>query len=109
MSQGKRVRSSSASLELLEPQLGRSYSLEHVIHHTGVSRRTILIYCNSGLIHPMKDPEQAEMTFDDEAIYMIRHIEQLRENHGINLAGIRIIVQLLRELRQLRDEIRFRR
>jgi hypothetical protein len=37
----------------------------------------------------------------------IRRIEFLREQHGINLAGIRIIAGLMREVERLREELRF--
>lgn len=75
---------------------------------TGVARRTVLVYCRSGLIQPLGAAEREPMSFGEEAIYQIRRIENLRNTHGVNLAGIRIVFHLLRELDRLREEMRFR-
>jgi DNA-binding transcriptional MerR regulator len=98
-----------SGLQVFDPQPGVFYPLEVAAHLTGVSRRTILIYCRSGLICPVEPPEQSPMQFDEHAIYRIRRIEYLRTAHGINLAGIKMIFELLRDIEDLREEIRFLR
>jgi DNA-binding transcriptional MerR regulator len=97
------------SLEMREPQPGALYSLEAVVQLTGVSRRSILVYCKSGFIQARQSSDAEPMTFDDEAIYTIRRIDHLRSERGINLEGIRMILGLWNELRQLQDEMRFLR
>jgi len=92
-----------------EPGPGVFYSLDAVVHLTGVSRRSILVYCKSGLVRASGDPHQGEFSFDDEAIYRIRRVEDLRLVHGINLAGIRMIFDLMNELKRLENEMRFHR
>ena len=94
---------------LHEPQPGVLYNLEGVVHLTGVSRRSVLLYCKSGLVRAMEDPEIGALAFDDEAIYTIRRVEYLRSERGINLDGIRMIFDLLREVRRLEHEMRFLR
>ena len=94
---------------MTEPQPGVVYSLDAVVHLTGVSRRSILVYCKSGLVRSAGDPQQGEFSFDDEAIYRIRRVEELRSIHGINLAGIRMIFDLLQEVERLQSEMRFLR
>jgi DNA-binding transcriptional MerR regulator len=96
-------------LQVNEPGPGVLYSLDAVVHLTGVSRRGILVYCKSGLVRPSGDPQQGEFSFDDEAIYRIRRVEHLRLVHGINLAGIRMIFDLMNELQRLENEMRFHR
>jgi DNA-binding transcriptional MerR regulator len=96
-------------LQVNEPTPGVLYSLDAVVHLTGVSRRSILVYCKSGLVRSSGDPQQGEFRFDDEAIYRIRRVENLRLVHGINLAGVRMIFELMGELERLENEIRFRR
>src|SRR5215471_14891566 len=98
-----------SELQVNEPQPGVVYSLEAVVHLTGVSRRSILVYCKSGLVRSTGDPQQGEFSFDDEGIYQIRRVEHLRSVHGINLAGIRMIFDLMNELRRLENEVRFHR
>ncbi len=96
-------------LQVNEPSPGVLYSLDAVVHLTGVSRRSILVYCKSGLVRTSGDPQQGEFTFDDEAIYRIRRVETLRLVHGVNLAGIRMIFDLMSELQRLENEMRFHR
>src|SRR5262245_15756796 len=99
----------AGAVQRSEPQPGVLYSLEAVVHLTGVSRRSILVYCRSGLVRPATDPQQDPITFDDEAIYAIRRVEYLRSVHGVNLAGIRMIFDLSNELRRLENDMRFLR
>ena len=96
-------------IELHDPQPGVLYNLEGVVHLTGVSRRSVLLYCKSGLVRASEDPEIGALAFDDEAIYTIRRVEYLRTQRGINLDGIRMIFDLLREVRRLEHEMRFLR
>jgi DNA-binding transcriptional MerR regulator len=96
-----------AGLQLFDPQPGVSYSLEAVCHMTGVPRREVLIYCRSGLIQPVSNSEREPMSFGEEALYLIRRIQYLRNTHGVNLAGIRMVFNLLKELERLRAETRF--
>ena len=73
----------------------------------GVSRAVLVAYCESGVL-PLRPGELDQCADDDEMIRTIRRIEYLREHHGINLAGIRIIAELMREVERLREELRFR-
>lgn len=73
----------------------------------GVSRAVLVAYCESGVL-PVSPAKLDHCAGDDEMIQTIRRIEYLREHHGINLAGIRIIAELMRELERLRKELRFR-
>ena len=83
------------------------YTLEKVVQLTGVSRAVLVAYCESGIL-PLSPDDLATRTFDDELIRTIRRIEVLREQHGINLVGIRMIHELMQEVEHLRGELRFR-
>ena len=110
MNHGERVRSELETLQVCEHEPNLRYTLESVVHLTGVSRRSILVYCRSGLVRPLEDEASGgAMSFDDEAIYAIRRIEHLRSTHGVNLAGVRMIFDLMNELRRLEEEMRFLR
>jgi DNA-binding transcriptional MerR regulator len=85
------------------------HDLETVAGLTGVARREILVYCRSGLVSVEGSVETEELFFDDEALYRIRRIEEMRTEQGINLAGIRMIFELLNEVQRLREEMRFLR
>ena len=84
------------------------YTLQAVVEITGVQRETLVQYCESGLLPlPAKDLEKTD--FDDHLVCSIRRIEFLRQAHGVNLAGIRMITELLAEVERLQKELIFAR
>lgn len=85
------------------------YAIETVAEITGTSRHMIAVYCRHGMISPLGEPEEEGWTFDDDTILKLRHIEQLRAQYGMNLAGLRAMTSMMNELEELRREIRFLR
>lgn len=85
------------------------YAIEAVAEITGTPRHMIAVYCRHGMISPIGQPEEEGWTFDDDAILRLRHIEQLRVQYGVNLAGLRAMTAMMNELEELRREIRFLR
>jgi DNA-binding transcriptional MerR regulator len=79
--------------------------LDILSHITGVSRRTILIYCRNGIIHPVIDEPYGFLLFDETSVQAIRRVEILRKTHGINMTGVRMIFNLLEEVQKLRSEV----
>jgi DNA-binding transcriptional MerR regulator len=61
-----------------------------------------------GLVSPVTE-ESRGVFFDEEAIRILRRIQQLRTSYRVNLPGIKLIVRLLAELEQRQAELRFRR
>ena len=96
-------------LTVFQPKPGILYSLDVTAHLAGLPRRSILIYCRHGLIHPVLQPPHGVMEFTEEAIYALRRIEQLRTAHGLDLAWIKTLFDLVNEVEQLRAEVRFLR
>jgi len=99
----------SRSLELFQPEPGVLYGLDATAHLAGISRRSILIYCRAGLVRPVIQPPYGVMEFTEEAIYALRRIEYLRTVHGLDLAWIKTLFDLLDEVERLRAELRFLR
>jgi DNA-binding transcriptional MerR regulator len=85
------------------------YAIEAVAEITHVSRRLIIVYCRHGLVSPVAKPEESGWLFDEDAIHRLRHIEHLRTEYGMNMAGVRMMLETLGELEQLREELRFLR
>jgi DNA-binding transcriptional MerR regulator len=84
------------------------YNLHTVASLTNVTPERILEYCEIGLIEPYEQRDE-ENFFTDECIYLLRQIEFLRETRGINLEGITMILELVREIETLRAELKFQR
>lgn len=99
-------QSASTTPQPFEPKLEDVYSIETVVQITQTPRHQIAVYCRHGLISPVTAPEREGWWFDDEAIRMLRRIERLRVDYDMNLAGLRVISELFREVERLREEVR---
>jgi DNA-binding transcriptional MerR regulator len=97
------------ALELFQPEPGVLYSLDATARLAGITRRSILIYCRAGLVRPVIQPPYGVMEFTEEAIYTLRRIEYLRTAHGLDLAWIKTMFDLLDEVERLHAELRFLR
>ncbi len=100
---------SRLALELFQPKPNVLYSLDAAAHLAGVPRRSIMIYCRAGLINPIFQPPYGVIEFTEEAIYVVRQIERLRTVHGLDLAWLKTLFDLLDEVERLRAELRFLR
>ncbi len=96
------------ALRIFEPDPDAVYSIEITERLTQIPRRTIAVYVKHRLISPMVE-QGGGMFFDEEAIRLLRRIEQLRTSYSVNLPGIKMILGLLEELEQRQVELRFRR
>jgi len=96
----------STALQAFEPVAEDVYSIETVVHITQTPRHQIAVYCRHGIVSPVAAPERDGWWFDHEAIRALRQIECLRTDYAMNLAGLRAVSELLRELNRLREEAR---
>jgi DNA-binding transcriptional MerR regulator len=99
----------SQTLVLFQPKPGVLYSLDATARIAGIPRRSILVYCRAGLVHPMIQPPYGILEFTEEAIYTLRRVEYLHTVHGLELPWIKTIFDLVNEVEQLRTEVRFLR
>ena len=96
------------ALRIFEPDPAAVYNIEIAERLTQIPRRTIAVYVRHRLVSPVVE-QGGGMFFDEEAIRVLRQIEQLRRSYGVNLPGIKVIMGLLEELEQRQSELRFRR
>jgi len=94
------------TLQLYEPDSQTVYTLEATSRLVDVPRRTILIYYKHGLVSPVEDPACGGYYFNDGAIRLLRRIEYLRTVRGINLTGIKMVLDLMQEVNRLQSEVR---
>jgi MerR-like DNA binding protein len=93
------VATPSRWLQLFDPPADTVYTIEAAAQLAGVPRRTILVYCKHRLLSPLFDT--AGYSFDGDGIRSLRRIEALRTVCGDDFAGIRIILDLTKELERL--------
>jgi len=99
------ANSPGTALQPFEPDASSVYPIETVATLVQMPRRHIVVYFKHGLVSPVIDPTCGGWWFDDEAIRALRRIEYLRADCGINLTGIKLIMDLTKELELLRQEI----
>ena len=80
-----------------DPGDGGTYSLEVAARITGLSSETIVHYQETGVLG---------RSLDDESLRTLRRIGHLRDAVGVNEPGIRLILELARQLETLRDQMR---
>lgn len=96
------------SEQSFDSESGVTYTLEVAATLVATSRETIVAYCESGLLTHWKQ-SQSGYLLNDESLRELRQIEHLRQICGDNLDVVGLILELRRELDQLRSELRFRR
>ena len=106
---GHSVETPITTLQLFEPDARAVYTLEAAASLTQLPRRLIAVYFRHGLVSPVMDPACSGWYFNDEAIRILRRIEYLRTACGLNIVGIKLIMDLAREVERLREELNFRR
>lgn len=107
------------------------FSLAVVAELAGVNTRTVLHYQEQGFIRSRRSGQpstasaentsaenvspsgsgeiletETDPVFDTECLRQLRRMEHLRETCGVNDAGLRLILRLLEEVEQLRQERR---
>ena len=95
-----------AGLPDYDDESGTNYSLEVIAELAGVDTRTVLLYQEKGFLASISHDEERMATFDTEALRQLRRIEHLRNTCVLNDAGLRLVLDLLREVEHLRQERR---
>jgi MerR family transcriptional regulator/heat shock protein HspR len=67
----------------------------------GVHPQTLRIYERKGLVNPQRTSGNTRR-YSDRDIEMLRQIQDLTQDRGINLAGVKMIIEMQAELEVLR-------
>ena len=97
----------SRAIQLFEPPEDAIYTIDATAHLVGVPRRTILVYCKHQLLSPVINGRDGGYCFDRDGVRALRRIEALRAVCGDDLSGIKIIIDLTKELERLHSVVRF--
>ena len=79
------------------------YEMKMICEKVGLSPKTIRCWIEEGLLSPQREGKR--YVFNEEDLKRILLIRRLRDDLGVNLAGIDIILQLLDRIATLEDEI----
>lgn len=82
----------------------RLYRIEEVLETVGISRRTLRVYEEVGLVSRAEAPEDVPV-YEEEAVDTIRRIQRLRQDLGVNLAGVQVILEMRRKIEDLQQNL----
>ncbi|MEO6244869.1 MAG: chaperone modulator CbpM [Opitutaceae bacterium] len=85
------------------------YSLEAAAQFTGVHSDLLRRYCRMGLLGEARAAAEAELIFDDNALYEVRRIERFRRRHHVNLRALPLVCAMAGAIARLEREIRLLR
>ena len=83
-----------------------NYTLTEVAYRTGLHPELIDRFIRLGLIEFSERTDDGELLFDSEVIPLIRRILRLRNQLGVNYAGVGVILELMSRLEALEARIR---
>jgi MerR family transcriptional regulator/heat shock protein HspR len=71
----------------------------------GMHPQTLRIYERRGLLRPSRTAGNTRR-YSDRDIARLQKIQQLTQEEGVNLAGVKMIVEMERQLEQMREAVR---
>jgi len=80
-------------------------SLAEVAYHSKLHPELIARFVSLGLLEPRKRYGTGELLFDSEAVLTAKKIWRLRQEHGINYAGVGLVLDLLDRIEFLELEV----
>jgi DNA-binding transcriptional MerR regulator len=92
-------------LHIVSPTNQSPYSLEELARLSGVSPALVQRYLDEGLIAPIAGNARTSWFFDDNALFELRRIQRLRRELGVNIAGVAVIHDLLRQIDELKAQL----
>jgi MerR family transcriptional regulator/heat shock protein HspR len=81
----------------------RLYRLHEVLETVGISRRTLRVYEEVGLIERLE--EEREAAYAEDALETLLRIQRLRRDLGVNLAGVQVILEMRRKIEDLQHNL----
>ena len=66
--------------------------------------QTLRTYERMGLVNPERTANNTRL-YSEEDVEVVRRIQHLTQDLGVNLAGVEVVFKLLREMERLRSEL----
>ena len=80
------------------------YHISIVAQMVEVHPQTLRMYERMGLISPQRTRNNIRL-YSDEDVEVVRRIQHLTQELGVNLAGVEVVFKLLNEMERLRAEV----
>lgn len=96
----------ATDLPVYDAETDSCYSIEVIAELAGVDAQTILHHQEQGFIRPATRDAGDAARFDVECLRQLRRISHLRTACEMNDAGLKLMLELMRQVEGLRDELR---
>jgi DNA-binding transcriptional MerR regulator len=93
-------------LTVINPDTGKLFDVRTAAEYTAVDPDGIRTYCREGLIRATRYEEDGEPLFDEDGIYWLRRIQNLRTEMRLEGPSLRIVLDLMQEVERLRQQLR---
>lgn len=80
------------------------YHISVVAQMVDTHPQTLRTYERMGLINPQRTANNIRL-YSEADVEMVRRIQHLTQDLGVNLAGVEVVFKLLREMERLRSEL----
>ena len=91
-------------LHIHYPSRDTVYDLETLARLAGVHPTLVSQYVRRGLLDPVEDRGEDGWWFDDTSLLHLRKIQRLHHQLGVNINGVAVVLELLRQIDELRRE-----
>ncbi len=82
----------------------RTYTIKVAARLTGMHEQSLRMYERRGLVRPARSKGNIRR-YSDADVEQIRFIKRLVDDLGVNLAGVEVILQMRRQVIELRQEL----
>jgi MerR family transcriptional regulator/heat shock protein HspR len=86
------------------PRRANVYHISIVAQMVETHPQTLRTYERMGLVNPQRTSNNIRL-YTEEDVEVVRKIQHLTQDLGVNLAGVEVVFKLLREMERLRAEI----
>jgi len=102
------MREDTAPEESAKPRNGGTirgvYHISVVAQLVETHPQTLRTYERMGLVNPERTNNNTRL-YSEEDVEIVRRIQHLTQDLGVNLAGVEVVFKLLREMERLRSEL----
>jgi MerR HTH family regulatory protein len=91
---------------VINPDAGRLYDVRTAAEYTAVDPDGIVSYCREGMVRAIEYKENGEPLLDEDGIYWLRRIQDLRTEMRLEGPVLRVVLDLMQEVERLRQELR---
>jgi DNA-binding transcriptional MerR regulator len=94
-------------LHIHAPTREALYDLETLARLARLHPALVSKYVRLGLLDPVtgEGSSEHEWRFDDGSLHTLRRIQRLRSELGVNISGVAVVLELLRQINDLQKDL----